>query len=140
MAKYDPLREHLALCTGDSVHMNFAEIESVIGKSLPPAAFAHRAWWSNNPRNSVITYAWLEAGFVSAAVDMERRTLTFRRDPAKAARHLGHAEAPRAIGERPSVYAVRGRHPLIGALKGTIRILPGTDLTQPAEPDWGAAE
>jgi hypothetical protein len=28
-------------------------------------------------------------------------------------------------------------HPLIGALKGTVRIAPGTDLTQPADPEWG---
>jgi hypothetical protein len=29
------------------------------------------------------------------------------------------------------------RHPLIGAMKGTVWIAPGTDLTQPADPDWG---
>jgi hypothetical protein len=26
---------------------------------------------------------------------------------------------------------------LIGALKGTVWIAPGTDLTQPADPEWG---
>jgi hypothetical protein len=28
-------------------------------------------------------------------------------------------------------------HPLIGALRGTVTIAPGTDLTQPADPEWG---
>jgi hypothetical protein len=28
-------------------------------------------------------------------------------------------------------------HPLIGALRGTVKIAPGTDLTQPADPEWG---
>jgi hypothetical protein len=28
-------------------------------------------------------------------------------------------------------------HPLIGALKGTVKIAPGTDLRQPADPEWG---
>ena len=27
-------------------------------------------------------------------------------------------------------------HPLIGALRGTVTIAPGTDLTQPADPEW----
>jgi hypothetical protein len=28
-------------------------------------------------------------------------------------------------------------HPLIGALRGTVIVAPGTDLTQPADPEWG---
>jgi hypothetical protein len=29
------------------------------------------------------------------------------------------------------------RHPLFGALKGVTFVPPGTDLTEPADPDWG---
>jgi hypothetical protein len=29
------------------------------------------------------------------------------------------------------------RHPLIGALRGTVIIAPGVDLTEPADPEWG---
>ncbi|MCC6981706.1 MAG: hypothetical protein IT535_00395 [Bauldia sp.] len=29
------------------------------------------------------------------------------------------------------------KHPLLGSLKGTIAVLPGVDLTEPADPDWG---
>ena len=29
------------------------------------------------------------------------------------------------------------RHPLFGALKGLLRVMPGTDLTKPADPSWG---
>ena len=32
---------------------------------------------------------------------------------------------------------VLGRHPLIGHLKGTMQLAPGTDLTDPAAPYWG---
>jgi hypothetical protein len=35
--------------------------------------------------------------------------------------------------------AVSNRHPMFGALKGLVRIAPGTDLTDPADPDWGGA-
>ena len=29
------------------------------------------------------------------------------------------------------------RHPLFGIMKGTSIVMPGVDLTQPADPDWG---
>jgi hypothetical protein len=32
--------------------------------------------------------------------------------------------------------AVSKRHPMFGALKGLVRIDPGTDLTDPADPEW----
>ncbi len=32
--------------------------------------------------------------------------------------------------------AAIGRHPLIGCLKGLITVAPGTDLTEPADPEW----
>jgi len=28
------------------------------------------------------------------------------------------------------------RHPAFGALKGTVFVPPGVDLTEPADPDW----
>ena len=32
--------------------------------------------------------------------------------------------------------AVSKRHPMFGAMKGLVRIAPGTDLTKPADPNW----
>ena len=29
------------------------------------------------------------------------------------------------------------RHPLFGALKGYVQVMPGTDLTKPADRAWG---
>jgi len=29
------------------------------------------------------------------------------------------------------------RHPLYGAMKGYITFVPGVDLTEPADPEWG---
>ena len=59
--------------------MTFREIEKITGAKLPPKAQHHRAWWSNNPDNNVMTKVWLAAGFESAQVDMEGRKLVFRR-------------------------------------------------------------
>jgi hypothetical protein len=49
------------------------------------------------------------------------------------ARRHSHRDAtslPNGTGAVP-------RHPLFGALKGLLIVMPGTDLTEPADPDWG---
>ena len=124
MAKYDALGDYLKRQHREMVPLTFSEIEKITGTRLPPSARRHRPWWSNNPHNSVMTKVWLEAGFTSEQVDMTKRKLVFRRThKAKA------SEAHETGGEKPF-------HPLYGHMAGLIRIMPGTDLTQPADPDW----
>lgn len=122
MGKYEPLTKFLSDQPVDEIRMSFNEIERVIGDRLPASARNHRAWWSNNPNNSVMTKAWLDAGFRSEQVDMGGRKVVFRRSGVAA-----HAERKRE----------RGQHPLIGCMKDVTWIAPGTDLTQPAMPEWG---
>jgi hypothetical protein len=127
MSKYDALGTFLKSQRNDRVPMSFAEVERVTGGKLPPSAVKHRPWWSNNPNNSVMTRVWLDAGFESEQVDMAGRRLVFRRvrkpvDPPAGGRGDRHEDR---------------YHPLLGALKGLMRITPGTDLTKPADPDWG---
>ena len=129
MGKYQPLGQFLRNQRTREVPLTFREIEKITGVKLPPKAQHHRAWWSNNPDNNVMTKVWLEAGFESAQVDMEGRKLVFRR-VAKAAEPKGFAEP----AQKP--YATKdGKHPGWGALKGMIRIAPGVDLTEPADPE-----
>jgi hypothetical protein len=120
MSKYEPLGEYLKKQGKERVPMTFAEIERVTGAKLPPSAGKHRPWWSNNPSNSVMTKVWLDAGFESEQVDMAGRKLVFRR-----------VRAPKGAGgegeEKPF-------HPAWGAMKGLIHIMPGVDITQPADP------
>jgi len=129
MTKYAPLHDFLKNQNRALVRLTFSDIEKLIGTTLPPSARKHRPWWSNNPSNSVITDAWLEAGYRSEQVDMEKGTLVFRR--------VENVVGPAASATRPSDSVPRNRHPLFGALKGLIRISPGVDLTKPADPDWG---
>ncbi len=105
--------------------MTFAEIESITGAKLPPSARKYRPWWSNNPKNSVMTRVWLDAGFESEQVDMPARKLVFRR-----------MRKPGAAGTADQNAVERPFHPLYGYMQGLIRIMPGTDLTQPADPEW----
>src|ERR1700759_4204630 len=117
MGKYEPLGVFLRGQRSEEVPLTFREIEKITGVKLPPKAQHHRAWWSNNAANNVMTKVWLNAGFESAQVDMEASG--------------GFAEAP------PKPYATKdGRHPARGALKGMVHIPPGVDLTEPADPDW----
>jgi hypothetical protein len=128
MGKYEPLTEFLRKQTGNEIKMTFAQIERVIEAKLPPKAQKHRAWWSNSASNSVMTKAWLDAGFRSEQVDMEKGKLVFRR---------ARLVSPTPTDSRAESGSAPKRHPLIGWMKGTVHIPPGVDLTEPADPEWG---
>ena len=131
MGKYSPLAEFLLAQKGEEVPLTFAEIERIIGAPLPPS-HRYRAWWSNNSFNSVMTKVWLDAGFRSADVDIKKRKLVFRKVRSQ-------ARPDRSSAADEDRAAVSKRHPMFGALKGLVRIAPGTDLTEPADPDWAEA-
>jgi len=127
MGRYDPLTEFLRKKRADRIEMTFSQIEDVIGGKLPPSAVFYRSWWSNNPSNSVMTKAWRDAGFRSEQVDMAAGTVVFSRTDSvseKQGQIKGGQSAPLA-------------RPLYGWLEGTVRVAPGVDLTEPADPDWG---
>ncbi len=128
--KYAELENHLANKGFDSIKMTFKEIESVIDDTLPASARKHRAWWSNNPSNSVITYAWLAAGYKTSAVNMESETLVFRKlTPEDSGPAIPQVSKPAKGADKPS-------HPIFGCMKGTITFVEGVDLTKPADPEW----
>jgi hypothetical protein len=124
--KYQPLTTYLRAQRADQVRMSFSEIERVIQAKLPRSADSHRAWWSNNPMNNVMTQAWLDAAFESEQVDLPGRKLVFRRVRGVAAPKAPAGPAPR---DRAS-----GKPALFGWLRGTV-VATG-DLTDPADPEW----
>jgi hypothetical protein len=131
MGKYEPLKEFLRKQRASEVRMSFGQIEQILGAKLPPKAQRHRAWWSNSASNSVMTKAWLEAGFRSERVDLAGRKLVFRRVSGQGSLLDDTAQSQE---RRP---AISKRHPQYGAMRGLVRIAPGTDLTEPADPEWG---
>jgi hypothetical protein len=79
MSKYDPLTSYLQSHPQRELRCSFRDLETVLGFRLPPVSRAHRAWWSNNGSNNVMTKAWLNAGFRAEQVDMAGESLVFRR-------------------------------------------------------------
>ncbi len=126
MGKYEPLADHLRKLGQRRVPMKFEDIEAVLGFPLPPSSRKHRAWWSNNASNNVMTHAWIDAGYQTEDVDLEKRRLIFARQAP-----VSEPKTRRLEARKPR------RHPLFGALKGSVRVAEGYDLTEPADPDWG---
>jgi hypothetical protein len=131
MTKYQPLESYLAGKSVSELPMSFADIERLIAAPLPPVARKHRAWWSNNPSNSVITKAWLGAGYRTAKVDMGAERLVFRKADTGAYPDATAAEAaaPRSLG---FLDRLRAR------LAGTVTIPDGVDITAPTGEVWDA--
>jgi hypothetical protein len=120
MSKYEPLGQFLRRQQRERVPMTFVEIERVLNGKLP-ASKRHRAWWSNNPDNNVMTREWLGAGFETELVDIESGKLVFRR-VARTAGPSSHASS------------------IFGCMKGMVTIVAGHDLTAPTGDDWSSVE
>ena len=78
MAKYDPLRDHLAAAPAGPVTMSFERIDALVG-GLPRSARAYRPWWGNHGGAHVQAVAWLAAGRTVTAVDLATEQVTFSR-------------------------------------------------------------
>lgn len=78
-SKYAPLANHLVQKDQDMLRMTFKEVEALLHEDLPPAAWKHRAWWSNSESNTAARHGWLAAGWESSQVDMNKGEVVFVR-------------------------------------------------------------
>lgn len=74
MQKYRPLGDYLAKQKGTSFSLSFQEIERVLGFTLPPSAYNHRAWWDNSLSHPQAS-SWLNVGWRVDKVDIEQETV-----------------------------------------------------------------
>jgi len=160
MDKYAALESFLRSHGKQVIRTTFAEIEKIVGQPLPASA-KYPAWWSNNPSNNSMTKVWRRANFRTEQVDVARKTLVFRYVPPeppeppltkeqyqsqkeRVRKILSGNSSAQVVSESQISLAESGRtfatshHPLRGALKGILRLVGGTDLSKPADPDWGA--
>ena len=130
--------------------MSFQEIERVLGFALPASARTYQAWWANDPKHSQAK-AWLDAGAKSGQLDIRAETVVFRKQTQAIAsfetgtsyhtvedmtsNKTGFSEEAGSAPAAASGAAVT-KHPAYGSMKGMIKIMPGVDLTEPADPEW----
>ena len=135
MSKYEPLNVFLKSEQRDLIPMTFSEIERVLGSKLPPSKL-HRAWWSNNPSNSVMTKAWLDAGYKTESVDIGGEKLIFRR--VREQRTPANSSLQGRLEEGAAAFSTSRRHPGFGFMKGLLTIEEGYDITKAAGEVWDA--
>lgn len=129
MGKYAPLGDFLRKQRVSRIPMTFVEIERLIGTKLPKSQ-QYPAWWSNNPFNNVMTQVWLDAGYKTEEVDVEGRKVVF-------CRMQGSPATPNDGASSEDEIKNSKAHPIIGWLRGTVRIARDVDLTAPIDPEWG---
>jgi hypothetical protein len=85
MAKYDPLRDHLAGLprAQNRANLSFTRIEELIGEPLPPSARTYDDWWRGRARwrkvVDIDSRPWERAGWVVDDLDLRLGLVTFRR-------------------------------------------------------------
>ncbi len=63
-SKYQPLLEYLQESDRVEVVLTFADIETLMGASLPESARHNRSWWSNRSKGALQATAWMNAGYL----------------------------------------------------------------------------
>ena len=76
--KYQKLYKYLCGLDAQEWRATVADVEAVVGKPLPPSAFNYQAWWANDISH-VQGRAWLAARWETARVNIEAKTVLFRR-------------------------------------------------------------
>ncbi|WP_374576036.1 hypothetical protein [Phenylobacterium sp.] len=137
MSKYQPLADHLAAMSADEWRASFAEVESVLGFSLPKTASTHGTWWSNDD-DKPHKAGWLSAGWRVADVDRREGKVVFERAVKTAARKPAavkavSAPAPVAVipasPEGKAAGAVAPKTKLIALAAGTAALVVGLGVT-----------
>lgn len=79
-SKYYPLFNHLQTSGQDEVVLTFAAIATLLGGPLPKSAVERKNWWSNRDTPAALQAgAWVGAGYHVYAIDLEAKTVTFRK-------------------------------------------------------------
>ena len=77
-SRYQPLYERLRVSGERDVTLSFAEIEALIGATLPPTARTKAAWWSNRTGMGQAS-AWMDTKRHAVDLDLINERVTFRR-------------------------------------------------------------
>ncbi|HEV2132737.1 MAG TPA: hypothetical protein VGR47_00605 [Terracidiphilus sp.] len=82
MSKYDPLYNFLCAEASKGAHnvpLSFEQMEVILGFFLPDTASRRSQWWGNERGSSrhVQQNAWINAGYETRNVDLQKKTVEF---------------------------------------------------------------
>jgi hypothetical protein len=120
MSKYEPLEKFLKSLEARAWRVEFQEVEKLLGFALPMSAFKYPAWWSNDDTGHSHARSWLDAGWRTEQLDVAGQRVTFVRSNAET-----------------QTSASKKRDPW-GCMAGTVKVMPGVDLTTPSNEGWNA--
>lgn len=80
-SKYQPLLDYLRRSDQLVVTLTLAEIETILGSTLPESAYRSRGWWGNRSKGALQASAWMDAGYLVDTIDLDQRQITFRKPP-----------------------------------------------------------
>lgn len=105
MGKYEPLSARLSGESENSWTATFAELEAVLGFSLPTSARTYREWWGNQQgAGHSQARAWQDAGWHVWKVSLPDETVTFRRLPGEGKAVERSPVSDNALFEQASAY------------------------------------
>lgn len=80
MSKYTRLSDYLESLDSPVLHVDFRQLERILGFRLPDSARRHPAWWANNVTQSGRhASAWLLTGWKTEDLNLSAETVTFAR-------------------------------------------------------------
>ena len=118
MSLYEPIRRYLSQAKNSRVALSFGQVERILQRKLPKSAYKHAEWWANNTTGHSHARSWMEAGWRTENVKLAQRTLVFSR-----------------VGTPPPADIPDP----FGALRGSVVVAPGVDLTAPTGEEWEAS-
>ena len=79
MSVYTPLCDYLSDLKVNSVVLSFADIEEIIGRSLPQSAFEYNAWWANDRTHTQAKNGWMAANWQTLDASLGTKVVQFNR-------------------------------------------------------------
>ncbi len=80
VSKYQALGNYLKFrgAFTQTVKLEFARIDGIIGDNLPMDAYKSESWWSNSPTN-MHAKAWLDTGWLTQEVNLKEGYVIFKK-------------------------------------------------------------
>lgn len=77
--EYAKLAEFLEASTEKEIILSIRNVEQIIGKKLPDSAYKIRQWWENDKTRPHARNGWMDAGWETFQVKMEKERIPFRK-------------------------------------------------------------